>query len=385
MLKKKEARRILLAALTLLVSALMGGCGGPYGCNRTRSGCLTWGYEFVASCSPEEEVDGVCPTGGAGGTAGDGGTGGQGGVGGNTGGTSTTSTTSSTSSTGTAGSGGDGGMGGQGGIGGSTGGTGGSGGCPDLTPQVLADLLGKSCQDLFLPSDCESDVALSHEGMSKSVLSQYPELLQGYTNPTVPSFADVTTDSAINQLVWLGLEAADLSGEFFPDTPTTLCDAQELVDVLDALPTQYWVLKSVNQATTLGSGLGAVTSATYHVYGTDPGHHLTGEVSVVNNLSGNFMVPESTNALEAVVVRCEDPVTSGSFAGTPATLSGGQAMSSLDCWKANGAPLPVQIQMDPAPNGGGAQARLGINPASVILRGWPKEQGGPTPTLVTIN
>jgi len=377
MLISKKARRFLLAALALLVSALMGGCGGPYGCNRTRSGCLTWGEEFVASCSNEEAGNGVCPTGGAGGTAGNGGTGGQGGVGGSTGGTST--------STETAGNGGEGGMGGQGGVGGSTGGTGGSGGCPDLTPQVLAGVLETPCQDLFLPSDCQSDVALSHEGMSESVLSQYPELLQGYTEPTVPSFADVTTDSAINQLVWLGLEAADLSGEFFPETPTTLCDAQALVDALKALSTQYWVLKSVNPATTLGSGLGAVTSATYHVYGTDPEHHLTGEVGVVNNLSGDFTSPEPTNALEAVVVRCEDPVANGSFAGSPAALSGGQASFSLDCWKANGAPLPVQIQMDPAPNGAGAQARLGIDPALVILRGWPNEQGGPMPTLVNIN
>ncbi|MBU0705657.1 hypothetical protein KJ657_03925 [Patescibacteria group bacterium] len=298
-----------------------------------------------------------------GGVAGAGGSGGTAGTGGNTGGSAGTGGTGNTG--GNAGQGGTGNTGNTGG--GGQGGQGGGNPCPDITYNAAAALIGEACANLFA-SGCGTSNPVPREEFISAVIGQVPEKLQGYSDPVVATFGDVALAhpafSAIEKAVWL--ELVPVTPFFHPADPTTTCFAQDVVTAMGNLPDIYAVVFSASPSQNLGSGVGAVDAVIFKVYGTNPGNHLTQMLRLVNNLSGGYTAPQTTTALEAVLILCEVPA-GGSFTTYSLPLTAGAAdFNSLNCYKNDGSPMELHIQVDPVAVG---QVRIGIDPTTITIRG----------------
>lgn len=122
-----------------------------------------------------------------------------------------------------------------------------------------------------------------------------------------------------------------------------------------------------NQASggNVSSSAGPLASTTYNVHGTSAGNKLSVTVTLVNNLAGDFTMPQSTNALEAVRIRCQDPAGGSSFTlACDLPLVSGQASCVPDCYSLVGGTVKMQLQVNPVAAG---LARIGINPNSVKI------------------
>ena len=314
-------------------------------------------------------------TGGTGGTAGNGGTAGSSGEGG-TGGTAGSSGTGGVggeagdagpdATGGTAGDAGSGGAGGSGGNAGSGGDAGPEADATDpcsvpVTAQEVADMLGVDCATYFGAS-CGTVDVITRSDVVVAVVDQVPpELFQGYaysaTNlPTLPPYSDVPFSHPnliqIDLAKWLG--AIGDAVKFFPDDPALTCWTQEVVDRANDLPT-FYLVPSVNTADgNLGAAAGPVTTTRYLLYGTSSSTHLT-SLRVVNNLQANFTLSQPTNALEAVVVRCEVP-SGGSYTpySLPLAASGQADFGSLDCYSQTGGAYGASASDGPRLDRGGS-------------------------------
>ena len=132
----------------------------------------------------------------------------------------------------------------------------------------------------------------------------------------------------------------------------------------------YLQLASVSTLSSLPNTSGAVTYATYDVYGTSPGNELNATVTLVNNVSGDFTDPVATTALEAVYLRCADPNGGNiwSEACNQSIASGSADCAAPGCYSASNGVVQMQIQIDPALTQTG-QIRIGIDPDSVSICG----------------
>ncbi|MFH0838153.1 MAG: hypothetical protein V1880_02715 [Patescibacteria group bacterium] len=138
----------------------------------------------------------------------------------------------------------------------------------------------------------------------------------------------------------------------------------------------FWNAASGN----IGAGSGPSTVVRMNVYGTSPAKHLTQLVKVVNNLSGDFKVPQPTGALEAAIVRCQDPGGGMNYSPYPLPLTAGSAdFNSLDCYNQASGAMELQLQIDPDINGVGQQVRIGIDPTTLPVRGGQSDN--PTKTI----
>jgi|GEM_PF-5624530 len=359
----------------------------------------------TASCGGDEfsatpSAGGNAGTGGSAGKAGSGGTGkdaghdadsSTGGSGGSTGGSAGTGGNTGGTGGSTGGSAGDGGTGGTstGGSGGSTGGsassTGGSGGsnpCPNITYDAVAALASQPCASLFASGCGTSDPVARGEFMAVAMSLVPAAKLQGYTAPTVASFSDVPVGNpafaAVEKAVWL--EVISVTPFFQPAGSTTTCYAEGVITKVQALPAIYAVVFSNQASGPLATTSGPSTTTRMHLYGTSTTNHLTQMVRVVNNLAADFTVPQATTGLEAVVIRCEIPPGS-SYTSYPLPLDGsGKAeFATLDCFSQSGGMIELQLQMDPSPSGAGQQARIGIDPGTLPVRGG--QANAPTKTI----
>ena len=123
----------------------------------------------------------------------------------------------------------------------------------------------------------------------------------------------------------------------------------------------------------LGLGAGYAVSTTYLVHGTNASNKLVATITLVNNLSGDFQSAsaETTSALEAVRLRCEDTSGSSNFSNVPCDLDFTDSDSvdceieiGDDCYNAAGNPMKLQLQVNPVAVG---QAKIGFDPASIKI------------------
>jgi len=130
----------------------------------------------------------------------------------------------------------------------------------------------------------------------------------------------------------------------------------------------YLQVASVGSGGVLGSSAGTVTSTTYDVHGTDAVNHLGATVHLVNILAGDFTVPQDTSALEAVRLRCQDPLGGPTFTvACSLPFTGGEASCvNPDCYSASGGIVQMQVQIDPVAVG---TVRVGVDPNSVSICG----------------
>ena len=123
----------------------------------------------------------------------------------------------------------------------------------------------------------------------------------------------------------------------------------------------YLTVDSQASGGNLGSSAGPVVSTTYVVYGTSVGNELNVDLRLVNNLGGDFTMPQATAALEAVRIRCQDPAGANSYtvACTEALVSGEAICLMPACHSSVGGTVKMQLQVDPVAAG---MARIGIDP-----------------------
>ncbi len=126
----------------------------------------------------------------------------------------------------------------------------------------------------------------------------------------------------------------------------------------------YLTVDSQASGGNLGSSAGPVLSTTYVVHGTSVGNELNVSLRLVNNLTGDFTVPQATAAFEAVRIRCQDPDGANSFtvACTETLVSGEATCVMPACYSSSGGTVLMQLQVDPDMSGGGEMARIGIDP-----------------------
>ena len=330
---------------------------------------LGCGSEFVTGPETDAGVGGSAGTGGhAGNTGGGGGTAGGGNGGGGTGGHA-------------------GNTGGGGGTAGGGNGGGGGNPCPDATAPDLADLLGQPCASLF--ANCGPTDTVSRGQFIGALISVVPAAkLQGYVEPTIATFPDVPLGNpvfpAVEKSVWL--ELIPVTPFFNPEDLTNTCFAQDTFALMQALPSIYDVV-SANQASgNLSGSLGPTLTTQTYVYGTSFSSHLTQMVRVVNNLSGDFTVPQPTKALEAIVIRCQFANGSPNYNSytvsfDPLTWDGKAEFTNLDCYSDSSGTVELQLQMNPSalPQAVGQQARIGIDPGTLPVRGG--QANAPTKTI----
>ena len=128
----------------------------------------------------------------------------------------------------------------------------------------------------------------------------------------------------------------------------------------------YLTVDSQASRGNLGSSAGPVVSTTYVVHGTSVVNKLNATITLVNNLAGDFTMPQSTNALEAVRIRCQDPAGTNSFTvSCDLPLVSGQADCVMPgCHSLVGGTVKMQLQVNPVAAG---VARIGIDPTSVTI------------------
>ena len=255
------------------------------------------------------------------------------------------------------------------------------------TPQLVAQVLGKSCDNIFGQSVCSFNNDFTKASFISAIMLGYvpPSQIQGYVNPSAAHFKDVPeVNSAyadVEKAHWLKLLAKE--GSFFsPTLPASVCWTGPFLNNLKILPTVYFVVKAANPPDSLPPNWFWATSMTYTVYSSIPGNHFTDVVRVVNNLGGDFTVGQDEDSLAEVQIVCSDKdgdITE--YSEVPAL--GVATFSSLNCIDhvGNGFDMIVQFKVSTLLNGAntGDKIRVAIDHTSVVLRG---EGSKDTPTFL---
>ena len=314
---------------------------------------------------------------GTGGNSGTGSTSGSGGSAGESPGTGGDAGSGTSGTGGNAGSGAGtgGGSSGNAGAAGQSGqgGTGGSNPCPDATYDDVASALGETCGNLF-PSGCGSaSSTITREEFITVVVMLIPDKLQGYTEPSAgASFSDVPADHGAEEALWL--EIIPATAFFQPTALATTCFVQEVADAVQALPDIYAVVFLNDPDGNVGPTGNVSSVSRFNLYGTSPANHLAGIVRLVNNLDEppDFTVPQPTQALEAVGLRCQAPDGGSNFTDYDSPLNAdGYADFSVDCYSEASGAIEIQIRIDPGIDGAGEAAQIGIDPTTLTVRRGP--------------
>lgn len=240
------------------------------------------------------------------------------------------------------------------------------------TPQWVADQLMEDCALLFGDSACMADEALTRaEFIANVVVSYGPEdLLLCYEDPVMPHFpADVPDNHPAYQFIekafFLGVIT---EAPFFePDEMASVCWADEVLMVWQDLPDIIVSAESGQTDGNFGVGVGPVLVTRYSLCGTNMEEHLDFPVTVVNNLDGDFTMPEATDAVQDIRLRCATPDETGYIPTAYYFLPGGEAdIGMLDCYHDAGGPLELQIQVR---TGDPGQFRLGLDPETIAIFG----------------
>jgi hypothetical protein len=200
-------------------------------------------------------------------------------------------------------------------------------------------------------------------------LSTIPEKLQGYVDPTVPTFSDVPLTDPAEKAVWL--EIIPATPFFQPNGATTTCFMQDVLDAMQALP-DFYAIVYINQPDgTIPAINGPSTMTRMNLYGTSAANHLNQVLRLVNDFDEppDFTLPgDPTSALEGVVIRCQVPAGTSSYDAYPGTLVNGSADISVDCYSQAGDVMEIQIQVDPSPTGTGQEFQIGFDPGTLKVR-----------------
>jgi len=211
-------------------------------------------------------------------------------------------------------------------------------------------------------------------------VNQVGSKLDGYTDPKKASFSDVPVGSFsfddVEKSVWLDLIKPSYS--FHPAQPALKCWAEQVINHMKALPRFYVILFS-RYAGQMGSTSGPVTVVRYQFYGTDNAHHFAGKLRVVNNLSGDFSVPQATALLEGIGLRMKQ--NSGSYSSAVQPFDNGVADFSVDYWHSSD-PGEILLQADPK-QGQSGNLWIGIDPKSLTIRRGAVEE--PSAPPISIN
>lgn len=252
--------------------------------------------------------------------------------------------------------------------------------CPAGTVGQLADFLQKPCEDT-----CNDP--LTRGEVVKILMAEVEQtgLLMGYTPPTTASYMDVPLDAAasesVEQAVWLRLQ--DAGNSFMPNWEADSCWVDDLINGIRLSPRVYGVVLSVQPDMSLSPNADPTLVARYQVFGTTdlPLHSLR----VINDPKGVFEKPTPTDALEGVVVRCENPA--GIFMDMNYFIlpgwNGFGVVNLADGCKDEGEGLVFHLLVDPAPEGAEQQATIGLS-ADFPVRGWPLKQGGYKLPTITV-
>ena len=130
----------------------------------------------------------------------------------------------------------------------------------------------------------------------------------------------------------------------------------------------YLTVDSQGSGGNLLNSVGPVLSTSYVVHGTSAGNELNVDLRLVNNLTGDFTMPQATAAFEAVRIRCQDPGGANSYTvACSGPLIGGEYICPMPgCYSSSGGTVLMQLQVDPDVNGGGETARMGIHPTHSV-------------------
>jgi len=359
------------------------------------------GEEFSDTPVPDSG-DGTAGNSGSGGTGGSSGSAGQAGSagdGGSAGHAGTGGVSGSGGEAGDAGPDATGGMAGSSGTGGDAGfaGTSGSGGdagpeadAPDpctvpATANEIADMLGVDCA-LNFGAKCGTNQEIKRSEFIVAVVSQVPSnQFEGYEYsasnlPTTPPYTDVPlTYSAllqIDQAKWLNIILSSKQGQkvitFFPDDPALHCWTEEVADRAQNLPTVYLVGDYYAPDQTISAG--PITVIRYHVYGVTSTNPLNQTIRVTNNLQGKFDTPQDTSALSKVGFVGDN--------GIPVSqdlVNGEATFANMGYHPSVSGVFTIQLQVYPDADAHFADARVGIDPTSIPVRGG--QDGAPTITI----
>lgn len=248
----------------------------------------------------------------------------------------------------------------------------GGGPCDEvITPHAAADFLMEDCSSIFGISACQQDQPMSRSEFIGGLMLGYApmDLLLCYEDPVEAHYPDVPDDHPaylyVEQAYFLG---AFTEGAFFePDAPADVCWAEAVMINLLNLPDIIAKAQSGQVDGNFGPGVGPVLATSYLLCGTNMTDHVDFPLTVSNNLDADFTMPEMTDALQDVRLRCETPDGASYIASDYMSLLGGEAsFDMLDCYSQSGVPMELQVQVRTAVAG---QFRVGLDPDSIAIRG----------------
>jgi hypothetical protein len=249
--------------------------------------------------------------------------------------------------------------------------TGGTGGTPDPCTRQL------SCQDLldegFVTGGCTpSEKFTRGEFINFATNQVVDDQFEGYADPANPHFADVGRSHVyfgpIEEALWLRLIPE--STNFRPDSPAQFCWATDIASKIGNLPDMYAVWNSTRHDRNVVAGTIDIPISQIRVLGTSAGSRLD-SLRVVNNLNGNFSVPQNTIAVTQIKVVCPSPSGGEPMTNYNVGFSDGQRNVSLapGCYDETGDGLVVSLSAYTATVATQQEFRLGFDPESIQVRG----------------
>jgi len=244
--------------------------------------------------------------------------------------------------------------------------------------QIIEDLGGPDCQTLVMQGllgTC-SDYPLTREkvvvlALDTTDASQF----LGMNISPFSIYGDVGFGSRVDEAWWLGL--IDRAPYFIPNDQANDCFARGVFERQANLRTTYAVSTNSSSNTAVDPGTQLLTQI-FTVWGTSATDRLNFPVQVVNSLAGDFTSPEPQEALESIMLTCQDG-TAPRQEYTQPVIGGVATFNGLDCWDSANDGIEVRIYINVAPLApSGSAIQVGFNFETLDVRGGARDSA---PTL----